>query len=190
MAEVGPTHRASRPPASRKAGRKPGRWPRRIPSSVLTHAAATPRWERCASHACFLTMWASVTRKPAQAGRSRHDGRRPDRCTVAPQGSAGWWSRSRGSTRGARRKTCVPPASPRFWNRRGSAREDDEGRQRSVTNEVKAAPADEARAVRHSKRREALALELLERGHGGGAKAKPQSSESRSDRSKLARANS
>jgi len=58
----------------------------------------------------------------------------------------------------------VRPASfPPVWNRRGGARDDDEGRQRSVTNEVKAAPADEARAVRHSKRREALALELLGR---------------------------
>jgi len=43
LAEVGPTHRASWPPGSRKATRRPGRWPRRIPSQVLTHAAATPR---------------------------------------------------------------------------------------------------------------------------------------------------
>jgi len=42
------------------------------------------------------------------------------------------------------------------------------------TDEVKAAPADEARAVGHSKRREALALELLERGLRGEAKAKPR----------------
>jgi hypothetical protein len=59
-----------------------------------------------------------------------------------------------------------------------------------VTFEVKAAPAEEARAVRHSKRREALAPELLGRGLGGGAKAKPQSREPGTDRSKLAGANS
>jgi len=33
---------------------------------------------------------------------------------------------------------------------------------------VKAAPADKARAVRHTKRREALALELLGEGFDGG----------------------
>jgi len=59
-----------------------------------------------------------------------------------------------------------------------------------VTFKVKAAPAEEARAVRHSKRLEALALELLGRGLGGGAKAKLQSGESRTGRSKLAGANS
>jgi hypothetical protein len=51
---------------------------------------------------------------------------------------------------------------------------DDSGASEIGTSEVKAAPADEARAVRHSKRREALALELLGRGLCGGAKAKPQ----------------
>jgi hypothetical protein len=168
-----------------------GRWPRRVPFDVLTHSAATPRRERCASHAALSNHVSKHGEEASrEAGRSRHDGRRPDRCTVAPQGTAGWRSRSRGSTRGVRRKTGVPPASPRFWNRRGGARDDDRGRQRSVTNEVKAAPADEARAVRHSKRREALALELLGRGLGGGAKAKLQSREPRTDRSKLAGANS
>ena len=38
--------------------------------------------------------------------------------------------------------------------------DDDEGRQRSVMCKVKAAPADEARAVRHSRRREAPTLEF------------------------------
>jgi len=42
-----------------------------------------------------------------------------------------------------------------------------ERRQRSVTHGVKAAPADEARAVRHSKRREALAALSLKRRLGG-----------------------
>jgi hypothetical protein len=60
-----------------------------------------------------------------------------------------------GQTRGVRRKACASPASGRFWNRPGGARDDDEGCQRSVLCEVKAAPADEARAVRHSRRREA-----------------------------------
>jgi len=54
-----------------------------------------------------------------------------------------------------------------YWNRRGGARDDDEGRQRSMTCTVKAAPADEARAVRHARRREALALEELRRGLRG-----------------------
>jgi len=30
-----------------------GRWPRRVPFDVLTHSAATPRRERCASHAAL-----------------------------------------------------------------------------------------------------------------------------------------
>ena len=69
-----------------------------------------------------------------------------------------------GQTRGVRRKACASSASGRFWNRPGGAREDDEGCQRSVTCKVKAAPADEARAVRHSRRREASPSKLLSRG--------------------------
>jgi hypothetical protein len=60
-----------------------------------------------------------------------------------------------GQTRSVRRKACTSSASGRFWNRPGGARDDDEGCQRSVLCEVKAAPADEARAVRHSRCREA-----------------------------------
>jgi len=63
----------------------------------------------------------------------------------------------------AHRKTCVEPASRRSWNRRGGARVGDERRQRSATFTVKAAPADEARAVRHARRRKALALQVLDR---------------------------
>jgi hypothetical protein len=55
-------------------------------------------------------------------------------------------------------------ASHRRMEPTGGVRDDDEGRQRSVMCMVKAAPADEARAVRHPRRREALALEVLERG--------------------------
>jgi len=43
-----------------------------------------------------------------------------------------------------------------------SARDDDEGRQRSVMFKVKAAPADEARVVSHLRRREAPTLEKLQ----------------------------
>jgi len=58
-----------------------GRWPRRIPSLVLTHAAATPRWERCASLAALSnhgskrdeeaseSWWIATRRK---ASRSLH----------------------------------------------------------------------------------------------------------------------
>jgi len=102
-------------------------------------------------------MEASVVRLPGQPGGSRHDGRRSDRRSCRSARSAGWRSRSRGSTRGVRREACVPRASGRSMEPSGGARGYDEGRQRSATRKVKAAPADEARAVRHSKRREALA---------------------------------
>jgi len=49
----------------------------------------------------------------------------------------------------------------------GGAHEDDEGRQRSATRKTRAAPADEARVVRHSTRREARTPALLTRGYGG-----------------------
>lgn len=49
----------------------------------------------------------------------------------------------------------------------GGARDDDEGRQRLATCLVKAAPADEARAVRHARRREVPAPEMLYEGLRG-----------------------
>jgi hypothetical protein len=65
-----------------------------------------------------------------------------------------------------------------------------QGRQRSATETVKAAPADEVRAVHHARRREALAPEMLKKGFAVDAKATPQSSEPWPGRSKLAGANS
>jgi hypothetical protein len=59
-----------------------------------------------------------------------------------------------------------------------------------VLCKVKAAPADEARAVRHSRRREAPTLEVLKEGFAVDARAAPQSSAPWTGRSKLARANS
>ena len=44
---------------------------------------------------------------------------------------------------------------------------DDKGRRRSAMYTVKAAPADEVRAVRHARRRKALTLEELRRGFRG-----------------------
>jgi hypothetical protein len=64
VAEVGPTHRASRDARSRKANRAPRRWPRRFPHDVLTHAAATPRRERCARCATLSIKEASAARRP------------------------------------------------------------------------------------------------------------------------------
>jgi len=66
---------------------------------------------------------------------------------------------ARRAPQGVRRASCpsvLEPAKrcPR-WRRRASE---------IGTYTVKAAPADEARAVRHTRRREALALELLRRG--------------------------
>jgi len=60
------------------------------------------------------------------------------------------------------RKVSVEQASRRLkLEPAGGARGGDEGRQRLATCTVKAAPADEARAVRHARRREASAPEVL-----------------------------
>jgi len=132
MAEVGPTHRASRWAASRKTSRARGRWPRRVPFDVLTHAAATPRRERCASRA---------TQSNHDSEHGEDAGEEPvDRDTtegasivfpVEPQGAAGRQSRLPGWTQGERRKTSVRPATRRSWNRRVVPGWRQVGRQRS-----------------------------------------------------------
>jgi len=85
---------------------------------------------------------------------------------VGPQGSGGRWSRSRGSNGAsvARRTSRKLPVGSGTG---GGACDDDEGRQRSVMCKVKATPAEEARVVRHSRRREAPTLEVLQRGFHG-----------------------
>jgi len=79
----------------------------------------------------------------------------------------------------------VEPASRRFWYRRGGARVDDSETSETGSHEVKAAPADEARAVRCEKRREALPIGMLQR-WAYGRENDLQSSKSRGYRSKLA----
>jgi len=74
--------------------------------------------------------------------------------------------------RDVRRKTCVR-SCPSVLEPADGAYDDDEGRQRSVMCKVKAAPADEARVVRHLRRREAPTLELLRRGFRGRCESKP-----------------
>jgi len=128
-AEVGLTHRASWRTRSRKASRRHGAGRGALRTNVLTHEAAAPRWERCASPR------GAFNQEGAHGNGDRgnpvdHDTTEgvPIAVHVAPQG-AGWWrSRSRGWTRGMHRKVCVEPATRRSWNRRGSARDDDEGR--------------------------------------------------------------
>jgi len=73
--------------------------------------------------------------------------------------------------RGVRRKTGVP-SCPSVLEPADGACSDDEGRQRSVMCKVKAAPADEARVVRHLRRREAPALEVQHRGFRGRCESK------------------
>jgi len=87
-------------------------------------------------------------------GSSRHDGRHSDCGSGVPQGATGRQSRSRGSntgcaSQGARFvsfRSVLEPARRCPWRRRGMSE--------IGTCEVKAAPADEARAVRHSRHRE------------------------------------
>ena len=68
----------------------------------------------------------------------------------------------RAGQRTRHREVSVEPASRRsFGTGEAGARDGDEGRQRLATCTVKAAPADEARAVRHARRREAPAPEVL-----------------------------
>jgi len=78
------------------------------------------------------------------------------------------WVETRRSSQDVRPDSCPSVLEPA-----DGACDDDEGRQRSVMCEVKAAPADEARVVRHLRRREAPPLEALERGFTVDAKAAP-----------------
>lgn len=108
-----------------------------------------------------------------RAGARSH---RPGGPRASPDGEtrpvATRWKVSRSSLASLCKGRCggglgLAGASRRLWNRRGGARGGDEGHQRSVTCTVKAAPADEARAVRHTRRCEAPALEELQRGLRG-----------------------
>jgi hypothetical protein len=106
---------------------------------------------------------------------------RREACTVRE-------SRSRGSTRISLRKEWAARSFPSDLEPTGGACEDDEARQRSATCKARAAPADEARAVRHSMRREALSPGQLLQEARVGVQALPRSSESaRVDRSWLVR---
>jgi hypothetical protein len=58
------------------------------------------------------------------------------------------------------------------WIRQRGARADDEERQTPATCKAKAAPADKARAVRHSRRREAPAFESQREGLAVDARAR------------------
>jgi len=102
-------------------------------------------------------------RRPGQPGRSGHDGRRSDLHAFVPQGAGAGRSWSRGSTPGCRSHREVRRGPDKLrcrqWNRWSGARADDEGRQTPATCMAKAAPANEARAVRHSRRREAPAFD-------------------------------
>jgi len=167
------------------------RWPRGSPHTVLTHAVAAPRRERCARFRGAFNQegaW-DLGGRGNPVDRDTTEGV-PIVARVVPQGAARWRSRLRGSTWSAHREVRVEPASDRSWNRLGGARDGDEGRQRLTTCKVKAAPADEARVVRHARRREAPAPGVLPRGFRGRAKAEPRSSEPWTGRSKLAGANS
>jgi hypothetical protein len=57
------------------------------------------------------------------------------------------------------------------WIRQRGARDDDEGRQTPATCKAKAAPANKARAVRHSRRREAPAFDSQREGLAVDARA-------------------
>jgi len=138
----------------------------------------------------FLTTEARGARRPGQPGRLRHDGRRPDRCScrAARCGrvvvSVAWVNTRRWSQDERPEKLPVGSGTGGWCPR------DDEGRQRSVMWKVKAAPADEARVVRHSRCREAPTLEVLQRGFRGRCESRPPSGAPSTGRSKLARANS
>jgi hypothetical protein len=56
-----------------------------------------------------------------------------------------------------------PDSCPSVLEPADGACDDDEGRQRSVMYKVKAAPGEEARVVRHLRRREAPIFAVLER---------------------------
>jgi len=65
---------------------------------------------------------------------------------------------------GYRKVPWLSEASQPVLEPAGGVRDDDEGRQRSATYMVKAAPADEARAVRHTRHREVPVPETLRAG--------------------------
>jgi hypothetical protein len=69
----------------------------------------------------------------------------------------------RGERFGARRKACGEASFPTVLEPARRCPRGDARRQRSARFTVKAAPADEARAVHHARRRKALALRALNR---------------------------
>jgi len=95
------------------------------------------------------------------------------------------WVKTRRSSQDVRPESCPSVLEPA-----DGACDDDEGRQRSAMCKVKAAPAHEARVVRHLRCREAPTLEVLERGFRGRCESTAVIGCALNSRSKLARANS
>lgn len=125
-------------------------------------------------------------------GRLRHGGRRPDRrsCSSARCGRV-TVSVARVNAAAFVATRASEPADRRSWNRRVGARAATQGRQRLAMCGVKAAPADEARVVRHFEApRGAGPRRSWDEGFAVDAKATPRSSGSRTGQSKLTRANS
>jgi len=104
---------------------------------------------------------ASVARRPGKLGRARHDGRRPDcsRVTTARGRRGDGLGRAgqhEAAPKGVRQSSCPSVLEPARRCPRRRRRASEIG-----TCTVKAAPADEARAVIQPRRREAPALEML-----------------------------
>jgi len=167
------------------------RWPRQLSApradaqgggsearTVREVAQRNPNRRRSAASA------AGVTRSTATRRKASRSFSRPPR-----KGQRGGGLGHAGQ-REAHIERCTPSQLPAGSGTGERCPSDDEGRQRSVTCTVKAAPADEARAVRHARRREAPVPEELRRGLAVDAKATPRSSEPGTGRSKLAGANS
>jgi hypothetical protein len=168
MAEVGPTHRTCLDVrVSRKEARRGDAGSRNTPDDVLTHAAArSQRRERCAeSHIAFIpkAKYDSMTGQPVV--RDTMEGVPITVDSIRKDGSA-VCSRSRRSCRSVlepttsqmvvvgtvrsfgdehRRPRVVPATTTRNVRERSSMR-------------WQAAPAHEARAVNHARRREAPVL--------------------------------
>jgi len=169
------------------------RWPRKSPHIVLTHMAVAPKRERCAGlRSAFQQESTARFRRPGQPGRSVTRRKASRWFAAAPRKGSVEGYLGHAGERKARIARCTPSQLPAGS---GTGEAVPAAATRGVRDrrrhEVKAAPAQEARAVRHEKHREVLVPEALGRGLCSRMrKQRPQSRESRGGRSKLAGANS
>jgi len=162
MAEVGPTHRASPKLKSRKAIHLSVTLAKELSARMCWRTrAAAPRWERCAKPCSAFQKIAPMAKATGLVpGCSWYDGRRPDRqrgVTARCAAMAVLVARvnARGTSRGVLQVSCPSVLEPARWCPRWRHGTSEIG---FIT--VKATPADEARVVRHTRRREALTLDF------------------------------